>query len=150
ATGQRDVDDRRAGRHRLVDRLGDEVGGGLLLVVVGGDPDRQDGGGRCHPEHAVAAVRAVAVGGDHPGHAGAVRLRGPRVVVVPVDQVDPGQHVAGQVGVGGVHSRVDHRDRDPVAAGELVGGGDVEVVEVPLGVADLVGLCDPRGHRGGH
>ena len=64
---------------------------------------------------------------------------------VAADRGEPGQDAAGQVRVGGVHPGVEDRDHDAVTVGVLLRLLDVQVPQVPLGIADAVG----EGGRGG-
>lgn len=143
---EREVDHARA----VVGGPADALGEGAALVLTGLGParvalfedhaDREDLRLRGDAEDALAAVGAVAVPGDDPGHGGAVP--GPGAVAAAgahADQVGAVEDLAGQVGMGGVDPGVEDGDGDPVAPGGAPGLLGAQGREAPLAVADGIG-----------
>src|SRR6266540_4821489 len=127
-----DTDDLRPVLHRPVDPGGKVCGSysrvGAHREDLGPGRDPQDPG-------CTAAVR-----GDEPCDSGAV----PGLVAVTVaaiEQVRPWQHVANQIRMARVDAGVQHPHDDAVTLAGPLCVGDVQVRQVPLRVALLIGVC---------
>ncbi len=137
------------------DALGE--GGALALTGLGAarvalfedHADREDPRLRGDAEDALAAVAAVAVPGDDPGHGGAVA--GPGGVAgagAQADEVGAFEDLSGEVGVAGVDAGVEDGDGDPVALGDAPGLLGAQGRQAPLAVTDGVGGGRGRGGAG--
>src|SRR5690606_18891615 len=85
------------------------------------------------------------VGGDKPGHRSSVTISVDETAGSLFEgEVHAGDDSSPQIGVFGVDAAVDQRDGDTFTSAVSVRFGNVEVLEMPLCVADGV-ICRGRG-----
>src|SRR5207248_7642777 len=92
---------------------------------------------------------AVAVSGDEAGHPCPVAVAIGAAVGGRIRHVGSGEDCSYEVGVVGLHSGVNLADDDTVALAVLLGLVDVEERQMPLQVADAVGLGGRGNAEGG-